>query len=265
MPAQAGTQITSQLRCARRWNGARSCGGDLRGTWSVQPGDLGPRLRGGDGGEWGWRVPHHRSEIQADHPTLASFPRRREPRSLRNAGVRAAEISRAAAGVLRGRHGPRGPVTWAPAIVPEARLRRDAGVTVVSGAGECLTIAVKSKPIIQHWRHSREGGNPDHFATQVHVSLKCRAWLRRPWFDGLTTEDRSKRKGAFTMGVESAKRAYPRASRLGSYCAIPLHEGVAVRRRPGGEGGVQAGSRPRSQDPGVFRSRPVPSPGARKP
>ncbi|KAB2913069.1 MAG: hypothetical protein F9K29_17155 [Hyphomicrobiaceae bacterium] len=35
--------------------------------------------------------------------------------------------------------------------VPEARLRRDAGVTFVErDARERLTIAVKSKPIIQH-------------------------------------------------------------------------------------------------------------------
>ena len=55
MPAQAGTQITSQRRCARRWNAARGCGGDLRGTWPARPGDLGPRLRGGDGCAWGTR------------------------------------------------------------------------------------------------------------------------------------------------------------------------------------------------------------------
>ena len=75
-------------------------------------------------------------------PHLTSFPRRREARSHCNAGARAAEMPRAAAGAICGENGPRGPMTWAPAF---------AGVTFVErDARERLTIAVKSKPIIQH-------------------------------------------------------------------------------------------------------------------
>ena len=203
--------------------------------WPARPGDLGPRLRaggasstrrGGDAGGWA-RVPRHRCEIRTDRPTLTSFPRRREPRSRLNSGARTAEMARAAAGVICRERAPRGPVTWAPAIVPEARLRHDAGVTLaggvrasahhrsemrtdqptptscprrraprthrnagvraagmaraagvvicgecspcgsvtwapafagvtlVGGVRECLNIAVKSKPIVQHWRHAR--------------------------------------------------------------------------------------------------------------
>ena len=78
-------------------------------------------------------------------------------------------MARAAAGVLSSEHSPCGPVTWAPAF---------AGVTLVGGVRERLDIAVKSKPIVQHGRHARGGGNPDHVSTQVCVSLKYRAQPR---------------------------------------------------------------------------------------
>ena len=90
-------------------------------------------------------------------------------------------MARAAAGVLRGKHCPRGSVTWAPAF---------AGVTLVGEVRERLTIAVKSKPTIQHRRHAR-------VARPLRPEL-VEGRPRRPWFDGLTTEDRSNRKGRLT-------------------------------------------------------------------
>ena len=233
IPAKAGSQVTLQRSCVRRWNGARGCGRDLRGTWPVRPDDLGPRLRGGDGGEWGSRVPRNRSDFRTDRPTRTSCPRRTPYSALSSskggrAGRGSTSSPRRTVPTGRGTSRDVIPAKAGTQITSQRRCARRWNVARGCGGDLRRTRPVRPGDLGPRLRGGDGGGwgwrAPHHCRKNANRSANtdvmpaARTLLRpervegrprRPWFDRLTTEDRSNRKAQVRGSLKW--RARPRA------------------------------------------------------